>query len=133
MGYRSDVMAVIYPDGDSPDEYKALYAQLKVLMATTFKDTIAGTNAVDGFDTCMAWVDSDCTLKFDIPGVKWYDSYADVQAFHAMLAQFENDEIPGYCTEFIRIGEDDDDVHVERSGQNNQYYLGVSRSISCNV
>ena len=128
MGYRSAVMAVIYPDGGSPDEYKALYAQLKVLMATTFKDIVD-----EWFGQDMTWVDSDCTLKFDIPGVKWYDSYADVQAFHAMLAQFESDEIPGYCTEFIRIGEDDDDVHVERSGQNNQYYLGVSRSISCNV
>ena len=121
-------MAVIYPDGDSPDEYKALYDQLKTLMATTFKDI-----ADELFGQDMTWVDSDCTLKFEMQNVKWYDSYSDVQRFHAMLSQFETDEIPGYCTEFIRIGEDDDDVHVERSGQSIQYYLGVSRSISCNV
>lgn len=128
MGYRSDVMLVIYPDAEDSEEYKMLYAQLKVLMATQFKDLVD-----NGFSTCMTWVDSDCTLKFDMQGVKWYDSYPDVRAFEAMLSGFNTDEIPGYCTEFIRIGEDDNDVQVERSGENNQYYLGVRRSIDCNV
>ena len=133
MGYRSDVVALIYPDAETKDEDQARYDQLKVLMATLFKATIEGADERSGFTGNMHWFDDERVLKFDIPDVKWYDSYADVQAFHAMLGQFEADEIPGYCTEFVRIGEDNDDVHESRTGSNNQYYLNVRRSIDCNV
>jgi len=133
MGYRSHVVALIYPEADSKLEDQARYDQLKVLMATTFKDTIDGTHVADGFAGCMQWYDDERVLKFDLPDVKWYDSYPDVIRFHAMLGQFESSDIPGYCTEFVRIGEDSDDVVAERSGENNQYYLNVRRSIDCNV
>jgi hypothetical protein len=133
MGYRSDVIALIYPDAESSEGMEAKYGQLKTLMATTFKDTIDGTPYGDGFHSCMEWLDSDCVLKFRIPDVKWYPSYPDVQAFAAMLGQFSSEEIEGYCTEYVRVGEDSGDVDAERSGANNQYYLSVRQEIDCNV
>lgn len=125
MGYQSDVMTLIYPDGPDEEENKALYGQLKVLMATTFKDVS------EEWGSRMTWLDKDRVLKFDIYNVKWYDSFADVQRFHAMLEQFG--DISGYCTEFIRIGEDYDDVVVNRSGGGSKYYLNVRQSIDCDV
>jgi hypothetical protein len=127
MGYRSDVMAIIYPEAQVECGEKAAYEQLKVLMATTFKDVIN-----PHFAENATWMDNEHVLKFNLPDVKWYPSYADVQMFEAMLSAF-GDDIPGYCTEFVRVGEEDDDTESRRTGEDNQYYLNVRRSIDCNI
>lgn len=135
MGYRSDVMALIYPDACVSDEQKLeKYEQLKVLMATTFK------SVSDEFgDPYMEWVDDKCVLQFDISDVKWYPSYPDVRMFAQMMDSFNgmddggDGEIPGYCTEFVRVGEDTGDEEEVHTGDNNQYYLSVRRSIDCNL
>jgi hypothetical protein len=119
-------MAIIYPEAQVECGEKAAYEQLKVLMATTFKDVS------DEFGGYMDWLDDAHVLKFNIPDVKWYPSYADVKMFEAMLSAF-GDDIPGYCTEFVRVGEEDDDTESRRTGEDNQYYLNVRRSIDCNI
>lgn len=132
MGYRSHIMALVYPDAEGDARAQELYDQLKVLMATTFKATIDGTVGVEGFAKCVTWMDSARVVKFDLPDVKWYERYADVRLFHKMMQAFRH-EIEGYCTEYIRIGEDDDDTDQRRTGENNRHYLGVRRSIDCEV
>jgi len=138
MGYRSEVIALIYPDiGDcagEPERGRGLYNQLKLLMATTFKDLLEGEEME--FGAYMSWNDAEGVLKFDLKDVKWYDSYPEVQAFMAMLQAFaegNDDSIEGYSTEFIRIGEDSDDTHTCVTGENVRHYLCVHRSISCNI
>lgn len=127
MGYRSNVMALIYPDVGDILKEQPLYDQLKVLMATTFKAVS------DEFgDPYMTWCDKERVLKFDLPDVKWYDSYPDVQMFEAMLRAFDGD-IEGYCTEFVRTGEEVGDIEERRSGENGNYYLSVRTSIDCTV
>jgi hypothetical protein len=134
MGYRSNVMAIIYPDGGNTFEASAKYEQLKVLMGTTFKDV------VDEFgDPYMTWMHKEHALMFSLEDVKWYPSYPDVQLFEKMLAAFDVADdgsdagISGYCTEFVRVGEENDDVEERHTGDNNQYYLNVRRSIDCNI
>jgi hypothetical protein len=119
-------MALIYPERGS-DDMVAKYEQLKVLMATTFKDVTD-----EYFGSCMEWMEADRVLKFTMDDVKWYPSYADVQMFDKMLEAF-GDDIPGYCTEFVRVGEESDDVEQRQTGENNEYYLQVRREIDCNV
>ena len=133
MGYRSNLMVLIYPDIKNPSEEQPLYDQLKVLMGTTFKQITE-----EYFGSCMTWMDSDHVLKFDIPDVKWYPDYSHVQMFEKMLGTFkgsgdDDEDITGYCTEFVRIGEDSDDVEEVHTGHNNHYYLSVRREIDCNV
>jgi hypothetical protein len=133
MGYRSNLMVLIYPDVDKVEAESPKYEQLKLLMGTTFK------HIVEEFgDPYMTWMDSDRVLKFDINDVKWYPSYPDVQMFEKMLAAFkgsgdDDEDITGYCTEFVRIGEESDDVEEVHTGHNNHYYLQVRREIDCNV
>lgn len=127
MGYRSNLMVLIYPDVEKMEDFQSCYDQLKVLMATTFKHVSDYWQ-----DPYMTWCDKDHVLKFDIPDVKWYPSYPDVQMFEAMLEAFDGD-IEGYCTEFVRTGEEADDIEERRSGANSQYYLSVRTSIDCNI
>jgi hypothetical protein len=126
-------MVLIYPDIQNPSEEQPLYDQLKVLMSTVFK----GVSEEFG-DPYMTWLDSEHVLKFELEDVKWYPSYSDVQMFEKMLAAFkgsgdDNEDIKGYCTEFVRVGEDNDDVEEVHTGHNNHYYLQVRRTIDCNV
>jgi hypothetical protein len=125
-------MVLIYPDIQNPSEEQPLYDQLKVLMSTVFK------GVSEEFEGYMTWMDSDCVLKFELEDVKWYPSYSDVQMFEKMLAAFkgsgdDDEDIKGYCTEFVRVGEDNDDVEEVHTGHNNHYYLQVRRTIDCNV
>ena len=116
MGYRSDVMCVIYPSLSADGAVREqVYNQLKVLMATRFAEVFD-----DWLKSCMHWVDDKCTLKFVIDDVKWYESYPEVQAFMRMLSAFDAD-IEGYTVEFMRIGEDSD------------YLLSLRREIQCEV
>jgi len=131
MGYRSDVMVLIYPDVHDDTDAKAKYEQLKLLMGTTFKEVIDLHFYED-----MTWYDDEHVLKFALENVRWYPSYSDVQMFEAMLHTlkgYDDADIKGYCTEFVRIGEDSNDVEEVHTGDNNQYYLSIRRTIECNV
>jgi hypothetical protein len=126
-------MVLIYPDVDKVEAESPKYEQLKLLMATTFKEVVD-----EYFGACMTWMDSDHVLKFTLEDLKWYPSYSDVQMFEKMLATFkgsgdDDEDITGYCTEFVRIGEDNDDVEEVHTGHNNHYYLQVRREIDCSV
>jgi hypothetical protein len=108
------------PTGDKPtlvDNYHALVT----LMNTTFKDI------VDDFSEDMTLDPHHHVVDFVIDGVKWYPSYPDVAAFEKML-----DEVAelGFCYEFVRVGEDHNDIEMRGSAHNNGY-LGVTTSITC--
>lgn len=131
MGYRSDLVVLIYPDVERVEDAAPKYEQLKLLMGTTFKDVVEEFG-----DPYMTWIDLDHVLKFELNDVKWYPSYRDVQMFEKMLSAFkgyDDDDIKGYCTEFVRIGEEADDTDEVHTGDNNNYYLQVRRTIDCNV
>jgi hypothetical protein len=118
MGYRSDVKALIYPSGG---EHNLLeYDKLKLLFNTTFQDVFTSWGE-DYFE----WDDRHRVLMFDANSVKWYDSYPEIKTFVKFLADVQE---LGYEYEFIRIGEEDDDVETDSTGDA-ENYMYVSRSI----
>lgn len=118
MGYRSEVMALVYTY-NQPLKYEAL----KTLMNTAFKEIF------DEWGNDFEWVDGANVLRFEVDDVKWYDSYGAVRRFHAFL---EGVERLGYSTEFVRIGEDNDDVEM-MSSRDSCGYLNVARRIVSDV
>jgi hypothetical protein len=117
MGYRSDVQALIYPANGDTNLLE--YDKLKTLMNTTFKDVL------DTWGDYFAWDDTHRVLKFTANDIKWYAGYPDVDRFTEFLAQVHELE---YEYEFIRIGEDTDDIEDDSTGDSNGF-LYVSRSI----
>ena len=132
MGYRSDVGVLIYPTRGSTtpmsDDTLKLsnisriekYEALKTLMGTTFK------HVDDAFGDCVEWLDDRHTLKFFIEYVKWYPDYPDVSDFMRFLDCIQD---LGYEYEFMRIGEDADDVEEQRT-PDSDYNLSLHRTIS---
>lgn len=51
----------------------------------------------------------------------------------SVLERFRSDIVElGYCMEFIRIGEESDDIEETYEGNNIEYVLRVARSIEIN-
>ena len=122
MGYRSDVMALVYPAGG---EHNLLnYDKLKTLMNTTFKDVLDVWS-----DDYFTWDDKHRVLKFAANSIKWYDSYPEVDRFTRFLAEVQELE---YEYEFLRIGEDDTDVEADCTGDA-ENYMYVERTIQVNL
>jgi hypothetical protein len=129
MGYRSDLAMVVYPDynNDPSDtkqvdaEYEAKYQTLKLLMNTQFKDVNEGWNPQ--FD------DIRQHMLIHEEGIKYYDTFPETQALERLKSEIVE---LGYCMEFIRIGEESDDIEEMYEGNNIEYVLRVARSIEIN-
>jgi len=122
MGYRSDVKALIYPANS--DKNLLEYDKLKLLFNTTFQDVFTAWG-----EDYFSWDDKHRVLMFDANSVKWYDSYQEIQTFVKFLADVHE---LGYEYEFMRIGEEDEDVESDRTGDS-EGYMYVSRTIEVNL
>ena len=117
MGYRSDVKALIYPQGG---EHNLLnYDKLKLLMNSTFKDFF------DYWSEYFEWNDTHRALVFSIDSVKWYDGYPEVKRFGEFLTEVNKLD---YEYEIMRVGEEDTDIEYDSTGDA-QGYLSVRREI----
>ena len=124
MGYRSDVCLTFYcAKGDMN------YAALKFWVEENMRDDLDSMDPMESVN----WKG----FVFRWESVKWYDGYDDVdrvtKAMHNFCKVFEleaDDDTPEFSYEFIRIGENDDDVEIERS-RDAVGLLSVHRSIEC--
>lgn len=128
MGYRSDVAAAFYVT------HKQHLPILKLWLSENFP--------MDLFSGHTRWFDTGMLLEEE--GTKWYSDYDEVKAFdvavrkfHGLIAEFDKpvtaiteDKPPQFCYEFIRVGENYDDVETEYFGDGCQYLLGVERKIT---
>jgi hypothetical protein len=144
MGYRSNVVAVFYAQDRIGDEHKERNernrAKLKLFVEANFPDDLRGSDGdgLDVFDTPTRLL-----YEFKNTDVKWYDSYPEVIAFEQFWDSFGNlctkhipdapaedadTESVDWAAEFIRLGENVDDVEDRSSGEAD-WLLRVSRTI----
>jgi hypothetical protein len=124
MGYRSDVTAVFYV---SKEEH---FPMLKLWLTENFP--------MDMFHDNTRWFAKGMVLEEK--GTKWYDAYDEVRAFdkavkayEELVKEFDDSEVEGqpkFCYEFVRIGEDLDDIDAIESGHFNEGLIGVDRTIT---
>jgi len=116
MGYRS---TGAFRATGRPDDLFAVIATLRL----TYHDQEALKAAL-----------KDCVLSegmfgFDIDDWKWYDSYAEVKAFQAIMSAFVMDN-KRFTTGFVRIGEDDDDTETCFTGDDGYDLVEYARTYS---
>jgi hypothetical protein len=114
MGYRSDVVAIVYAihepfAGQTVFAIdKKRYPLLKTLMNTTFKDI------TEMWGRHFKWYDKDGVLAFNVESIKWYDNDRDIKAFEKFLKEIER---CGFEYEFTRVGENRDDIETHESSR----------------
>jgi hypothetical protein len=122
MGYRSDVHALFYTT------IKEDLPLLKLFMDENYPKDLhdleeISSNRIYGYE-----------VKYD--NVKWYESYDAVKAFDAFRTKYsalinaQEENGKEWAFEFIRIGEETEDVECE-SSMASLGVLSVSRSIEC--
>lgn len=122
MGYRSSVHAIFYwPDEPEEATEKEKYALLKFLFDTTYKDLVEAWNQ---HGQCFCFHDDIHLVEFEVHDMKWYDTFSEVQGFEQMMDTLND---AGFAYEFVRTGEDDTDIEINRSG-NAGYKLSVQTS-----
>lgn len=139
MGYRSDVVAVFYNivTGDEAKDKRNL-ATLDMFVRENFPEPIKPEGHVD---EGMVRLESGNRViyEFKASAVKWYESYPEVVAFDAFWDKFcqlsddsgEGGEPVDWACEFIRIGENTEDIE-EKSSNEAEWLLQVNRVIETN-
>jgi len=124
MGYRSDVVGAFYV---SKEEH---FPMVKLWLDENFP--------LKEFEENVRWFNRGMVLECS--DVKWYESFPDVQRYAEAADKFIdlcNAEVsegtPTFNYEFVRIGEDYDDVEVIREGIAYECLLEVSRGVMVEV
>jgi hypothetical protein len=122
MGYRSDVAIAIY----GPE--KVMVPFLAAQRMTTASPLVLEKDYIEQREYTKdgePWI----LLTTYQESVKWYPSYPCVAAWSALLGEIsDNCEQTGLTYEFIRIGEENDDIESDYSGDC-EWYLNIHRSI----
>ena len=127
MGYRSDVTIIMYPSADHRDKFAALKLYVDENLPDEFKVIGEGDRRY---------------LHCYIDGVKWYDSYEEVDTYSKLFSEwdelFADPEDPSakeglqadtiFQYEFMRIGEDYEDVEYHQS-YGADHALNMSREV----
>ena len=123
MGYRSDVEIVFYPIK------KEEFPLLKLYVDENLPDEFEVGEATPSRE----WPEGNKYLHCRIEGVKWYDSYEEVDVYNRCFAGWEDmfGSPPKFIYEFMRVGEDVGDVE-HRSAEGSNYVLQVETSITLN-
>ena len=137
MGYRSEVMAAFYVNAAEDKRADALQALRAWYMLNKGECEAQDKSSAEWLFYCFREVKSG--YVFEAEHTKWYDSYEEIQMFNALVDSFKNafienmtHEEVNHAYEFIRIGEEDDDIQREEEGASD-YVLNVQRSISCDL
>lgn len=147
MGYRSEVRCLIY---GPPDKLNAMIVKHQLeggrLLTEYFKDDWKRYKTVRTIYDAEAskatvdesgkgrpvWKDVEVEV-LDLEGEswKWYPNYEDVKAWEAFMRGADE---WGCSFEFVRVGEDQGDVEIERNILDDGYeWLSTSTTICCDV
>ena len=127
MGYRSDVTIIMYPSADHRDKFAALKLYVDENLPDEFEVVGEGDRRY---------------LHCYIDGVKWYDSYEEVDTYSKLFSEWDKlfadpddpsakeglQADPIFHYEFMRIGEDYEDVEYHQS-YGADHVLNMSREV----
>jgi hypothetical protein len=115
MGYRSEVAYVIaFEDKTTLNEFISLVM-------------LKGGAEAEALKECQIVVQDngrkECFINFYADDVKWYDSYAEVEA-HTWLYQYAVERFEDKCAyKFLRIGEEQGDIEDDHSDPSDKFDL----------
>lgn len=125
MGYRSVVEAVFYTRNE--EEYPLLKLYVEENFPKFWKEE--DIDCLKPIKANNVW-----GCHFIADNVKWYESYPEIREFNEFVVKFnqlltENERArPTWAYEFVRLGEETEDIEEERS-ENADFILSVCREI----
>lgn len=122
MGYRSEVAIKVYGKEENMVGFKKAYDEALAQLPEVeqgYIDDLMRDNERNGFD--------DNVFTFHADYIKWYVGY-DYVGVNFFMGLLELVDDLGVNSEFVRIGEDYEDIETDYRGDC-EYMLGVTRMI----
>jgi uncharacterized NAD(P)/FAD-binding protein YdhS len=120
MGYRSNVTAIFYAEEKD-------WPLIKLWLDENRPDSIIHEEDFKGYQRGNL---RGYYVEYD--GVKWYDSYPNMQDFNSYVSKyivlFCGESKTSAAYEFMRIGENYEDIEVDRNGDYN-HVLELERRV----
>jgi hypothetical protein len=133
MGYRSTVAVRIYGNQSEMETLGNVYENsLQELSDKDQKNILTleeYSKQITGKDIWHANEESEIEFLFYAEDVKWYDGYIDVDFFEKFFTHAIWEMSEELNVEYIRIGEEPEDMTANYHGNNNQYRMNVIRSV----
>jgi hypothetical protein len=132
MGYRSLVAYTIRFVGDEDVKNEQSFSTFLAEAKSKIPALWTGEK-----DSINEWLTIDMTklqFNFHTPhDIKWYPDYADVKAHMALweLGREFHEDNETIVGQYIELGENDDDITIKEFGEAEDYYIRLSRKISC--
>ena len=133
MGYRSDVVILIYGETDDITAFVAgekLHGKPKGIDFHPLDEEENESHERHVYS--YKENDTHTMMEFSWYDVKWYDSYPDVKWWENLSSIFE-EAFPRLCMEVAIVGESLDDNRTDYYGDSPEYYLNISRAIERNM
>ena len=134
MGYRSSVESIIYGE---PERIELFIVKHKIIgiegsAFEHFKDNISVQDYYEniwGENVDVVGKRKMKVIHLQGDGWKWYEDYDDVKAWDMLLQDAEEF---GLMYEFVRVGENSDDIERQTS-ENEDGYLYPETYINCSL
>jgi hypothetical protein len=115
MGYRSQIASIIYDKKEIMDKFKADHADIIKILDDEFNDGSLKYISSEDYDF----------IYLNGNDWKWYQTFKEVKAWEELMDLADKEKL---SVEFVRIGDDYDDVEVDYRNDH-QYYLTPIRTI----
>ncbi len=129
MGYRSNVVIVIYGEKDDVTAFIAserLKGTPKGMQYHPFKEPDHDYHDREVYD----YDDNKYTMMiFRWHHAKWYDSYPEVAYWISLASVWEDAFKNTLCMEVARVGENADDVECDYYGEHVEYCLSIHTEV----
>ena len=130
MGYRSDVVIVIYGENDDVTAFLAserLKGIPKGLDQHPLFETVGETYTKDMYNYDA---DAYTMMVFRWTHVKWYDDFPEISYWTDLASVWDDAFKNSMCMEIARTGENTDDFEVNYYGNHVEYALSIYTDIS---
>lgn len=125
MGYRSEVKSVIYGKPSQMEKLKKIFSDEYNQLCADFTPELDGDNHVC---TNLTYFEQSELgfIYLNLEYAKWYECFSDVKHWDEFLKLAQQLEL---STEFVRIGEEDNDIETMYFGEDCKYFISPVSSI----
>lgn len=132
MGYRSDLAVRIYGGKEDIEEFGLFYEQTFDKLSNEVQLDVLSLEEYSkqetGKDVWHTNEKGETEFFFVANSIKWYEGYPEVDFFEDMFNQ-PLWHVKDLNIEYIRIGEESNDIDEIYRGENNEYRMSVHRII----
>lgn len=129
MGYRSEVAIAVYGEESAMAEFKQYFEEQVKALSEDQQEWLQELINRSNQNTGRELFEDGC-MVFNVGYMKWYEGFPIPDMVEKV---YKNAPSFGLTAEFLRVGEEYEDITYNTVGENCEYVLTVTRVIDINL